>query len=150
MFEPNSLITRIAVGKVIGFIIGLAGFLILPMLMPEATWQLRLGILLWYTTVGAVIGMFGVINWHPILRLPLPWWVRAPGVGAWMNFVLVLFAWDTMAAFLTTAFGADGALSSPYWFVLEGALVGLLIGYTATRLGGEGPGIADTGRPDKP
>ena len=34
--------------------------------------------------------------------------------------------------------GADGVLTSPFWFTLEGALVGLLIGYLATRFGGEG------------
>ena len=30
-------------------------------------------------------------------------------------------------------------LTSPFWFALEGALIGLLIGYLATRYGGEGP-----------
>ena len=34
--------------------------------------------------------------------------------------------------------GAAGVLISPFWFTLEGALVGLLIGYAATRFGGEG------------
>jgi hypothetical protein len=38
--------------------------------------------------------------------------------------------------------GAGGALSSPFWFVLEGAVVGLLIDYLATRHGGEGDAVA--------
>jgi hypothetical protein len=29
-------------------------------------------------------------------------------------------------------------LTSPFWFVLEGAIVGLIMGYFATRFGGEG------------
>ncbi len=138
MFEKPSLVTRIAVGKGVGFVVGLAGFLLLPYLAPEAGWLIRWGVLLWYTTLGAIIGVFGVVTWHPVLKLPLPWWFRAPCLGAWMNFVLTFFAYDTMKDMLVAMFGADGALTSPFWFTLEGALVGLLIGYAATRFGGEG------------
>jgi hypothetical protein len=88
MFEKPSLMTRIAVGKGVGFAVGLAGFLLLPLFAPEAGWLIRWGVLLWYTTLGAIIGVFGVFTWHPILKLPMPWWFRAPLLGAWMNFVL--------------------------------------------------------------
>ena len=138
MFGNPSLITRIAIGKGIGFVFGLIGLIVWPYFLPEASWLLRWGILFWYTTVGAFIGMFGVITWHPILKLPLPWWVRSSWVGAWMNFVLVFFAYDALKATMVYTFGADGALSSPFWFVLEGAIIGLIMGYFATRFGGEG------------
>jgi hypothetical protein len=139
MFQKPSLVTRIAVGKMAGLAVGLAGFLLLPVLVPEAGWMIRWGVLLWYTTLGAIIGMFGVFTYHPVLKLAMPWWVRAPFLGAWMNFVLTFFAYDIMADMLVAMFGVDGFMSSPFWFVLEGALVGLLIGYLATRFGGEGP-----------
>ncbi len=32
----------------------------------------------------------------------------------------------------------NGALASPFWFALEGAIAGIIIGYFATRFGGEG------------
>lgn len=73
MFRNPSLITRIAIGKGIGFLVGLAGFVSLPFFLPDVSWLLRWGILFWYTTVGAVIGVFGVFTWHPILKLPMPW-----------------------------------------------------------------------------
>ena len=110
----------------------------LPYFWPEAGWLIRWGILLWYTTLGAIIGMFGVFTWHPVLKLPMPWWFRAPLLGAWMNFVLTFFAYDTMKAMLTATFGPGGTLQSPFWFTLEGAVIGLVIGFFATRLGGEG------------
>ncbi len=138
MFEKPSLVTRIAVGKGVGLVVGLAGFVLLPYFAPEAGWLIRWGVLLWYTTLGALIGVFGVFDYHPILKLPMPWWVRAPFLGAWMNFVLTFFAYDTFRDMLVAMFGAGSALTSPFWFVLEGALVGLLIGYFATRFGGEG------------
>lgn len=145
MFSNPSLTTRIAIGKLLGFAIGLLGFLLLPYFWPEAPMMFRWGILLWYTTVGAVIGMVGVFTWHPVLKLPMPWWFRAPLIAAWMNFVLTLFAWDVMATIMTSMFGLDGLLQSPLWFVAEGAIVGLIIGYLATRFGGEGQAAVDGG-----
>ena len=136
IFKNPSLITRVAIGKTIGLVVGLCGFISVAFLVPDAGWQLRWGVLLWYTTMGAVIGMFGVFTWHPILHLPMPWWVRAPVVGAWLNFVLTFFAYDDMKMVLEQGF--SGVVVSPFWFVLEGAVVGGIIGYFATRFGGEG------------
>ena len=138
MFANPSLTTRIIIGKTIGLVIGLAGFILLPFFYPEAGWLLRWGILLWYTTVGAIIGVFGVYTRHPILNLPMPWWFRAPILGAWMNFVLTFFAYDTMREVMVGMFGDQGMMTSPFWFTAEGAVVGLVIGYVATRFGGEG------------
>jgi hypothetical protein len=144
MLDKPSLTTRIVVGKVIGLLFGLAGFVLLPFLWPESETMLRWGVLFWYTTLGAIIGVFGVYDWHPVLRLPLPWWIRAPLIGGWMNFVLTLFVYETMQAFLQRVFGTDGPVQSPFWFVLEGVLVGLVIGFFATRVGGEGAATVET------
>ena len=138
MLKHPSLTTRVAIGKGIGFLFGLAGFVLLPSFLPEADALIRWGILLWYTTVGAIIGVFGIYTRHPLLNLPLPWWIRAPFVGAWMNFVLTFFAFDAMKAMMIAMFGQGGVFSSPFWFVAEGAIIGLVIGYFATLLGGEG------------
>jgi len=135
LFNKPSLTTRVAVGKLIGSVFGLAGLILLPLFIPEASWKLRIGILLWYSTVGAMIGLIGVFTTHPVLHLPLPWWARAPIVGAWMNFVLSLFAYDIFKTMFATW---PGTGSPFFWLTLEGAIVGLVIGYLATRLGGEG------------
>ncbi len=138
MFGNPSLVTRIAIGKTIGFVVGLIGFFSLPFIWPEADLFLRWGILLWYTTLGAIIGVFGVMTYHPLLNIPLPWWVRAPFLGGWMNFVLVFFAHEVMGKMLVHMFGAGSVLASPFWFVAEGAIIGLIMGYFTTRFGGEG------------
>ncbi len=143
MLEKPSMTLRIAIGKTIGFAFGLAGFLLLPQMLPGVDPLIRWGILLWYTTLGAIIAVFGVYTWHPVLRVPLPWWVRAPLIGGWMNFVLAFFAYGVMSDLLKAMFGDSGFLQSPFWFVLEGALVGLVIGYFATRFGGEGAATVD-------
>ncbi len=98
----------------------------------------RFAFLLWYTTLGALIGLFGVLDWHPVFRLPMRWWFRSIFVGAWMNFVLTLFIYDRLSVMMVDLVGQDGLLQSPFWFVAEGAIVGFVIGYFATRFGGEG------------
>lgn len=138
MFESPSLILRISIGKAIGLAFGLIGFILVPNFFPEADWLLRWGILLWYTTLGAIIGVFGIFTYHPVLKLPFPWWFRAPLLGAWMNFVLTFFAFDTMQNMMLSIFGEHGLLASPFWFTAEGAIIGLIMGYFATRFGGEG------------
>ncbi len=138
MFGNPSLVTRIAIGKGIGLLFGLLGFVLLPYFDPNSGLLLRWGILLWYPTLGAVIGLVGVVTFHPVLKLSMPWWVRGPFIGAWMNFVLTFFAYDAMKALLETMFSPDGPMTSPFWFALEGAVVGLIIDYFATRYGGEG------------
>ena len=52
--------------------------------------------------------------------------------------MLTLFAYNDVKEFMVEGFGLTGALASPFWFVLEGAIVGVIIGYFATRFGGEG------------
>jgi len=140
MFENPSLMTRILIGKGLGFLFGLSGFICLPYLMPEASLMLRFGFLLWYSTLGFIVALFGVFNWHPLLKFPLPWWCRGPLMGGWMNFVLIFFIYDMMAQILLSVPG--DVLVSPFWFVAEGAFIGLVIGFFATRYGGEGKAAA--------
>ena len=142
MFGNPSLMTRIAVGKTIGFIIGLTAFFALPHLLPDAGEMLRWGLLLWYITFGAIIGVFGVITEYPVINMRLPWYFTSAWIGGWMNFVLVFFAHDEMSAMLLSIFGEGGTLISPFWFAAEGAIIGLIIGYFAKRFGGEGPETA--------
>ncbi len=148
MFKNPSLVTRIAIGKGAGFVIGLIGMISLPYFWPEATWLIRWGLLFWYTTLGAIIGMLGVFTWNPVLKMPMPWWFSAPLIGAWMNFVLTFFAYDTMQTIMIATFGPQGVLQSPFWFVAEGALFGLIVGFLATRFGGEGAEALDTVVPE--
>lgn len=138
MFEKPSLTHRIAIGKAAGSMIGLLGFIVMPYFWPDSSWMMRFGILFWYTTVGAVVGMFGVYTRHPVLHLPLPWWFRSTVIGAWMNFVLVLLMYESLTEMMLAFVGTEAWLASPFWLVAEGAVVGILIGFLATRYAGEG------------
>ncbi len=136
MFAKPSLLTRITVGKTVGFLLGVAGFFAAPAFGIDDM-KMRIAILFWYTAIGAFIGLAGVFTRHPLLKINMSWWFMGPMIGAWMNLLLVLFAWDVFAPLM--AGGDFWGLTSPWWAVLEGAVVGLLIGGLATLFGGEGP-----------
>jgi hypothetical protein len=143
LFGNPSLFTRIVIGKGVGFALGIIGFFMLPILWPGVPMELRIGFLFWYATVGAMIAVFGVVTWHPVLHIPMPWWFRAPLIGAWMNLLIVLIAHGELSTMMMSAFGAGSLWNSVYWLVLEGALVGLLIGGLCTKFGGEGKATVD-------
>ncbi|MTI16044.1 hypothetical protein E1162_02190 [Rhodobacteraceae bacterium RKSG542] len=133
MFYSEPYVRAVAIAKLIGLGFGLIGFFLTPYLWPDADWMLRLGILLWYITVGAVAGL-GVI-FYRVARTPfnVSWWFMGPWVGGWMNFIIVLFNYDLFRALTTAAFGVTGIAANPFWFVLEGAVVGLVCAYGAHK-----------------
>ena len=140
----NPLLVRpIGIGKAVGLLVGLAGFVLLPVVAPGSGWLLRWGVLLWYVTLGALVAMACILTQPPISKPPMPWWLVAPGLGAWMNFVLTLFTHDAMTMVMVAMFGENGMMQSPFWFVAEGAIVGLVIGYAVTRFGGPAAAMAD-------
>jgi len=141
MATDVSVLRRVGMAKAVGFAFGLIGFLMVPNLWPdEASW-LRWGLLFWYTTFGAVIGMFGMMDVHPLLKFRMPFWFRGIVGGAWLNFVLALLMYDKLSALMTTLPPPLDGLECPFWIVAEGAFVGLLVDWIATRFGGEGPEV---------
>lgn len=144
LFGNPSLVTRLAVGKGVGFLIGLAAFIMVPYWWPNEGWALRFGILFWYTTMGGVIGFVGVMSHHPVLPFRMPYWFRGPVIGGWMNFVLLLLMYDKLQIMMDSAANWMWLRGiSPVWIIMEGALAGLLIGWLSTRFGGEGKATAD-------
>jgi hypothetical protein len=51
---------------------------------------------------------------------------------------LVLLSYQQLEEIIIVALGFETFFRSPFWFVAEGLFVGLIIGYLATKFGGEG------------
>jgi hypothetical protein len=114
-------------------------FLLFPSFFAPFTWQFQLGYLLWYVLMGAMIGMTGALGPYPIIQFSPPWWLRGLWQGAILNGILALFIWQDLARYQSGIFGADSILASPVWFIIEGAVFGLILDFCATKIGGEGP-----------
>jgi len=129
---------RIALAKAVGFIIGLVGFFLLPVLVPGEGLWLRFGVLLWYTTVGAMIGVLGLFDHHPFFGFPMPFWFRGILFGAWANLLLVFLMHDELSALMQRMAGIPAGFKDPLWIVVEGAVVGLVVDAAATAATGDG------------
>lgn len=138
MFEKPSLIRRAAIGKTIGLVFGLISFFIVPMITPEVTLTFRFGVALYLIMMGGFIGIMGVFTYHPVLHMPMPWWVRGPMIGGFMMLVLWMIAQPQFDAVAIAMFGENSIFSSGAWSIVDGLVIGSLMSFLATRFGGEG------------
>lgn len=138
MLKNPSMFMRIAYGKTIGFVLAGAGILLFSDWYPDMPRAFKWGFVLYYTIIGALVGLTGIMTYNPVLKIPMPWWFRGPWLGAWMNFVLMLFIYDYLVTLQAQTFGEGALFSSPWWFVVEGAIIGLLMDFICTKFAGEG------------
>lgn len=138
MDTDSYIIKRVGTAKAIGLVVGLAAFFLVPRVWPDESIWLRVGLLTWYATFGAFIGVLGFFNENPLLKFKLPFWFRGIVFGAWLNLVLAFLMHDKLTVLVPMIGGVFSGLKSPFWIVLEGAIVGLVIDAVATKFGGEG------------
>ncbi len=133
LFETK-VAKRLSIAKWIGFLFWLSGFIFLP-IFGEVDMMFRVAILLWYTTLWWLIWVFGYMDKHPIFsNWNLPWYFRWTFLWAWMNFVLALFWYNNLVSLMQWT-----CLEwwSPFWIILEWAIIWMIIDYFATKFGGE-------------
>ncbi|MDD3302698.1 MAG: hypothetical protein PHN31_04005 [Candidatus Gracilibacteria bacterium] len=131
----SKLIQRIIIGKAIGAIFGGIAFFVIPYIFNDVSMFLRFGVWLWYITLGAIIGIFGILTYHPYLKLSINFWFRGIFLGGWMNFVLCLFAYNSLVDMMKeTVFNGY----SPFWIIVEGMIFGIITEFIATKISGEG------------
>lgn len=136
MSDRSASVTCILLGLMIGGLIGIGGFVLIPLLVDLPDPWLRWGVLFWYPTLGAALAGFGLAVRE---RFPgFAWWLAGLGVGVWMTLVLTFFAHAQMRLVIAAVFGSDAPFTSPFWFVIEGGAVGALMGLVIDRFAGEG------------
>lgn len=118
--------------KIIGLIIGLLGLIATRYWLPDPPWYLQLGIVLWYITLAALVVILHFYC-HRLLAWALPWWFLGPWIAAWMNSVLVLFAYEPLNMLAMPVIGSIDILFMLGLAVLDGVVFGLIIGFLASR-----------------
>lgn len=139
MFQKHSIAGRVVVSKLIGFIIGGFVLLLLPLVPVATSFEFKIGFVLLIVMMSVVIGFFGIFTYHPIFTSwRMRWWFRGPLVGVVFFLILVLLAKDALIPFMSLDIVTWIGLTSPYWALLDGALLGGLVGYITTKVCGEG------------
>ena len=126
----SKLLNRIAIWKSIGLVFWLSAFFIMPMFFTNADIFLRFALLFWYTTLWAIIWVFGVWVKYPGLGIWIRYWIRWAFIGAWMNFVLALFMYNELTLLMQ---GTFMEWCSPFLIILEWAIFWFIIDAVATK-----------------
>jgi hypothetical protein len=137
MFQLHSIAGRILIGKSVGFLVGLLSFFFLPNLGMEHELLFRLGLWVFYALFGVTIGLAGVLTVHPF-GFRLYFWMRGAVLGTVFHLMLVLLAYDAMMSIMLHPAFAWLPLTSPFWIVLDGAILGMIMAALATKIVGEG------------
>lgn len=140
-----AVLKRTAWGKSIGFALSLAWFLIILLSgsygsNPMLAW----GILFWYPTVGAFIGLAGVMDQHPLLGKMWIW--RGVTIGAFMNVLLVLLAYVPLMNLLTNMWYDFTGNMIMMGAIIEGAIIGGAMDWYLTAKFGEGKKLMKKGK----
>ena len=137
MTNNASLVKGMKLAAFLGLLIGIFNFFMVQVSVDNVSIWLRWGFIFWYTTFGIMIAMAGIFVRHPIFKFPLKWYVRSALVGGGLNFTVTFFNYEHFSTYIAKSI-ISGFVSSPFWFVLDGIVWGLLIGWIVTKMAGDG------------
>lgn len=138
MFKLHSISGRIVIGKTIGLVVGIITILLLPLFNISMLSMFGLGTLLMFVIMGAVTGVMGIFDRHPVFDFKMQWWFRGPLIGATFMLMYILLTYDTMELMMQSSLVTWTGLTSPFWAILDGMFLGGIMGFIETKLAGEG------------
>lgn len=133
--KMSPLMKRIALGKTIGFAIGAIMWGYLSYLTDIDT-AFIFWILLWCSITGVLIGAMWIMHKHPLFGFKMWWLLRGSLIGAMMFGTLSLVSYDMISQVMEVFY--IGYFKSPYWIMIDGAILGAVIDYFATKYYGQG------------
>jgi len=134
----HTLLNRIKVGKFIGFLAGGIVFFGSPFFGIDLDTRFGLGLWMFYITLGAMIGFMGMYDHHPMFKFKMPFWFRGIILGVSMHLLLVLLAYDNILQMMNQMDLSSYSMESPYWALLDGAILGYIMAFFTTKYAGEG------------
>ncbi len=136
--EMTPFIKRVAISKFLGIGFGLIFAWWLAQ-MATAPTTLVWGVALWILTLGALIGIIGFYTTIPFFGFALPVWLRGAWCGLWMGIVMVLMAYGQLSAAIDQMTWLPTMFHSPWWALVDMAIIGAVIDLIATRATGPTP-----------
>lgn len=129
-------IHKIILGKLIGLSIALVYVILANIIIDEEiSLRLQVGIMLWYTTFGAIIILARIVFDNDLLiTVKFPY--GSIFIGSWLNFVILMVSYEELQQIILSLFilNKSSIFSSPLLFVLEGVIIGVVIDYLVARI----------------
>lgn len=141
MFKIHSVTGRMFIGVIIGAIVGVLSIAFLPMFGFPLFSMFGFGTLITFVMMGFTLGLVGMFDNHPILGFKMTWWLRGPIAGFIFTLMYILLSYDSMTVIMQSGIVSWTGLSSPFWGLIDGTCIGLLMGYMETKIAGEGSAL---------
>jgi len=138
MLRLRSVAGRVAVGKTIGFLVGLLCIVLLPTFGYPGLSMFGLGTLLMFMLMGVMTGFMGQMDRHPVFDFQMPFWLRGGMVGFAFMLMYILLSYNDLTIIMQSAWVSWTGLVSPFWALIDGVTIGILMGWLETKFCGEG------------
>ncbi|MBU1292453.1 hypothetical protein KJ819_00100 [Patescibacteria group bacterium] len=138
MFHRHSVAGRVSIGISSGLVVGVLAIVSLPLFGFPLFSMFGFGTLLMFVFMGILIGFLGLFSRHPLLNFSMPWWVRGLMVGFMLTLMYILLSYGSLVVIMQSALVSWMGFSSPFWVLLDGMTLGVIISALETRFAGEG------------
>lgn len=138
MFKIHSITGRVFVGKMVGLLVGLIVMLVMPSFNMPVFSRFGLGTLIMFVLMGAMTGLVGIFDRHPVFNFKMAWWLSGPLVGALFMLMFILFTYETLDVVMQSSLVSWMGIKSPYWALIDGLFIGGMMGFLESSLAGEG------------
>lgn len=141
MFKIKSVAGRMSIGVSIGFVVGVLAILMSPSLGFPLFSAFGFGTLITFVMMGFTLGLVGMFDYHPVLGFKMRWWIRGAVAGFIFTLMYILLSYETIAVLMQSDLVAWTGLTSPYWALVDGVSIGLIMGWLETKIAGEGSSL---------
>lgn len=141
MFSTHSITGRMFVGVLSGLILGIALILLLPVFGFPLLSTFGFGTLVMFILMGMFIGMVGMFDYHPIFGFKMRWWIRGAVAGFLFMLMYILLSYASLEIVMASTLISWTGLSSPFWALIDGIVIGLVVGFLETKIAGEGSNL---------
>jgi len=141
MFKIHSVTGRMFIGVMVGVVVGILSIAVLPMFGFPIFSMFGFGTLMIFVMMGFTLGLVGMFDSHPILGFKMRWWVRGAVAGFIFTLMYILLSYESINIVMKSNLVAWMGLESPFWVLIDGTTIGLVMGYLETKFAGEGSAL---------
>ena len=138
VINTHSVMGRVAIGKLIGLTLGLIIVVLLPYVGIAPVSMFGFGTVIMFMLMGAMTGLIGQFDRHPLFNFKLSWYLRGPAVGFAFFLMYILLSYDQLDYIMQSSLVSWSGFESPWWILLDGMFYGALMGWVETKISGEG------------
>lgn len=131
--RKSAIFYATASAKSVTLVLGIAAWWMLEAFSSQGADAALWPVVLWYLTIGGIVGVLNIYEYERVLNIRIAWWFRAPFSALWMNLMLIAMAPNAVEHYAVTA-NLLGSGSAVGWFLTEGAVVGVVCGFVSQRV----------------